>query len=223
MHGGVKRTRLIILGPPGAGKGTQAKILSNMFNIPIISTGDMLREAVIEGSENGQIADYYMKKGDLVPEDIVINIVEERLNKSDVENGFILDGFPRNLAQARALDRILEKKGTPLDVVLKVEAKTETIIKRLSLRRSCPKCGAVYHLKYKPPKKEKVCDECGSELIQRNDDKETIILYRMIVYEEQTRPILERYEKMGKIRVISGEIEIKDIQNNLKKVLSAFN
>ena len=211
--------RIVILGPPGSGKGTRAQIISKIYGIPVITTGDMLREAAAQDTESGRIADFYMKKGELVPDDIVVEVVEERLGRPDVEGGFILDGFPRNLAQARALDRILKKKGVSIDAVLKIDASTDSIIKRLSLRRSCPRCGAVYHLKYNPPRKDEVCDECGSGLIQRDDDKEDIILYRMIVYEEQTRPILERYEDMGKVRELNGEIEIDEIPREVRRVL----
>ncbi len=179
----------------------------------------MLREATARDTESGRIANYYMKKGELVPDDIVIEIMEERLKRPDVNKGFILDGFPRNIAQARALDRILEKMGATIDIVLKINAGTDAIVNRLSLRRSCPKCGAVYHLKYNPPKNDELCDECGSRLIQREDDKEDIILYRLIVYEEQTHPIIERYERMGKVREISGEIGINKIQAEVRRVL----
>lgn len=211
--------RIVILGPPGSGKGTRAQLISKIYGIPVITTGDMLREAAAQDTESGRIADFYMKKGELVPDDIVVEVVEERLGRPDVEGGFILDGFPRNLAQARALDRILKKKGVSIDAVLKIDASTDSIIKRLSLRRSCPRCGAVYHLKYNPPRKDEVCDECGSGLIQRDDDREDIILYRMIVYEEQTRPILERYENMGKVRELNGEIEIDEIPGEVRRVL----
>jgi adenylate kinase len=211
--------QIVILGPPGSGKGTRAQIISKIYGIPVITTGDMLREAAAQDTESGRIADFYMKKGELVPDDIVVEVVEERLGRPDVEEGFILDGFPRNLAQARALDRVLKRKGVSIDAVLKIDASTDSIIKRLSLRRSCPRCGAVYHLKYNPPKKDEVCDECGSGLIQRDDDREDIILYRMIVYEEQTRPILERYENMGKVRELNGEIEIDEIPGEVRRVL----
>ena len=211
--------QIVILGPPGSGKGTRAQIISKIYGIPVITTGDMLREAAAQDTESGRIADFYMKKGELVPDDIVVEVVEERLGRPDVEGGFILDGFPRNLAQARALDRVLKRKGVSIDAVLKIDASTDSIIKRLSLRRSCPRCGAVYHLKYNPPKNDEVCDECGSGLIQRDDDREDIILYRMIVYEEQTRPILERYENMGKVRELNGEIEIDEIPGEVRRVL----
>ena len=210
--------RLIILGPPGAGKGTQARIISEIYGIPLITAGDLLRDAVAKGTEKGRTAGEYIRKGDLVPDEIVNGLMEERLDEPDVEEGFILDGFPRNLEQARALDSILEKKETTIDAVLKVDAKTETIVGRLSLRRTCPRCGAVYHLLHKPPKR-RVCDECGSELVQRDDDKEAVIRHRFQVYEEQTRPILERYEGMGRVREVSGETDIDMIPDEVRRVL----
>lgn len=210
--------RLIILGPPGAGKGTQARIISEIYGIPLITAGDLLRDAVAKKTEKGRVAGEYIKKGDLVPDEIVNGLMEERLDEPDVEEGFILDGFPRNLEQARALDRILEKKETTIDAVLKVVASTDTIVGRLSLRLTCHRCGAVYHLLHKPPMKG-VCDECGSELVQRNDDREDVIRHRFQVYEEQTRPILERYEAMGKVREVSGEIDIDAIPEEATRVL----
>jgi adenylate kinase len=214
--------RLVILGPPGSGKGTRAKIIGQIFGYPVITTGAMLREAVATGTEYGKIADGYMKKGELVRDDVVISIVEERLKKPDMEAGFILDGFPRSVNQAKALDRILNKMGSILDVVMYVTAKPETILSRLSLRRSCPKCGAIYHLKDMPPKVEGVCDECDSKLVQRDDDKEEIILHRLEVYEQQTFPILERYERLGKVREISGELEIDEIPDEVERVLKGL-
>lgn len=214
--------RLVILGPPGSGKGTRAKIIGRIFKYPVITTGAMLRDAVAAGTEYGKIAEGYMKKGELVRDDIVIGIVEERLRKPDVEDGFILDGFPRSVNQAKALDRILNKMGAILDVVMYVTAKPETILSRLSLRRSCPKCGAIYHLKDILPKVEGVCDECGSKLVQRDDDKEEIILHRLEVYAQQTFPILERYERLGKVREVSGELQIDEIPGEVERVLKGL-
>ncbi len=214
--------RLVILGPPGSGKGTRAKIIGRMFGHPVITTGAILRETVAAGTEYGKIAEEYMNKGELVRDDVVIGIMEERLRKPDVEAGFVLDGFPRSVNQARALDRILNKMGAVLDVVMYVTAKPETILSRLSLRWSCPKCGAIYHLKDMPPKVEGVCDECGSKLVQRDDDKEEIILHRLEVYDQQTFPILERYERLGKVRKISGELEIDEIPGEIKRVLEGL-
>ena len=190
-----------------------------MYDLPVVTTGDMLRAAVSEGSELGKLAQGYMNRGELVRDDIVISIVEDRMSKPDVRKGFILDGFPRSVEQAEALDRILNRQGTVLDIVLYVTAKHETIIERLSLRRSCPKCGAIYHLKDMLPKREGICDECGSVLVQREDDKAEIIRNRLEVYEKQTFPILERYERVGKVRQMSGEIDIKEIPDEIRRVL----
>ena len=216
---GVLETRIAVLGPPGSGKGTRARIIGKMFDIPVITTGDMLRDAVAEGTEMGLLADGYMKRGELVRDEIVISIVEERLSKPDVGGGFVLDGFPRSLSQAEALDRILKQKGAVLDAILNVVASPDTIASRLSLRRSCPKCGAVYHLRDLPPKEDEICDECGSRLIQRDDDKVEIILHRLEVYERQTFHILERYKKAGKVKEISGELAIERIPEEVRRVL----
>jgi len=215
--------RLVILGPPGAGKGTQAKIISKIYCIPVVTTGDILREAVSRKTDNGKLADYYMKKGELVPDEIVINIIENRLNMHDVEKGFILDGFPRNISQAKALNRILAKKGVTIDAVLKVETKNNIIISRLSQRRSCPNCSAVYHLKNNPPKIKGVCNECGSKLIQRKDDEDKIIKNRLMIYEKQTSPILDLYVKTGKLKVLNGEIELERIPDQIRQVLKDLN
>jgi adenylate kinase len=215
--------RLVILGPPGAGKGTQAKIISKIYCIPVVTTGDILREAVSRKTDNGKLADYYMKKGELVPDEIVINIIENRLNMHDVEKGFILDGFPRNISQAKALNRILTKKGVTIDAVLKVETKNNIIISRLSQRRSCPNCSAVYHLKNNPPKINGVCNECGAKLIQRKDDEDKIIKNRLTIYEKQTSPILDLYIKTGKLKVLNGEIELEKIPDQIRQALKDLN
>lgn len=211
--------RIVVLGPPGSGKGTRANIIGKIYGVPVITTGDMLRDAIAKGTEMGRLAEGYMNRGELVRDDIVIAVVEERLKKPDVDGGFVLDGFPRSVKQAEALDRILDEKGAELDAVLNVTARPETIMGRLTLRRSCPKCGAIYHLKDKPPKVPGVCDECGTGLIQRDDDREEIIRHRLEVYEERTRPILKRYERMGKVRETSGEIDIEEIPGEIRRVL----
>ena len=207
------------MGPPGSGKGTRAKIIGRMYGVPVIAAGNMLREAAARGTDRGKVAKAYMNRGELVPDDIVISIMEERLNKPDTEGGFVLDGFPRSMRQAMALDRILEKQNATLDTLLYVTANPETIVGRLSLRRSCPKCGAVYHLRDMPPKKDGVCDECGSRLIQREDDTEEIIRYRFEVYERQTFPILERYQEAGKMKEISGNLDIDMIPAAIEEIL----
>jgi adenylate kinase len=190
-----------------------------MYGVPVITTGDMLREAIARGTEKGRLAEGYMKRGELVRDDIVISIVEERLSKPDVEVGFVLDGFPRSVRQAEALDRILKQKGTVLDTILNVVASPDTIVSRLSLRRSCPKCGAVYHMRDLPPRDNEICDECGSGLIQRDDDKVEIIRHRLEVYKKQTFPILERYENAGNVLEISGELDVDRIPGEVRRVL----
>lgn len=210
-----------MLGPPGSGKGTCARIISKIYGIPHITTGDLLREAVAEGTEHGRVAREYMERGELVPDEIVISIMEERLSKPDCDEGFILDGFPRNLSQAEALDHILQEKGASLTHVLNLVVGAEIIIGRLSLRRSCPRCGAVYHLKNNPPKSDEICDECGAKLVQRSDDREEIIRHRLEVYEEKTRPLLERYRKAGKVREMSGDLDINEIPEAVRQALRA--
>ncbi len=207
------------MGPPGSGKGTRAKIIGKIYSIPVITAGDMLREAVARGTDEGEVARAYMNRGELVPDDIVISLMEKRLSKLVAENGFVLDGFPRSVRQAVALDRILKKQNAALDALLYVTAKPDTIVSRLSLRRSCPKCGAVYHLKDKPPEEEGLCDECGGRLIQREDDVEEIIRHRFEVYERQTFPILERYQSADKVREISGDLAIDQIPDAIEGIL----
>ena len=207
------------MGPPGAGKGIRGRIIGKMFGIPVITAGDMLREATSNGTEEGLIAEGYMNQGDLVPDIIVIAIVEKLLSRADVSEGFVLDGFPRSMNQALALDRILKKLDVKIDYVVSVVARLETIVARLSLRRICSKCGAVYHLKDIVPKVEGVCDECGDRLIQREDDEEEIIRRRFEVYEKQTFPIIERYSTRGKLIEVSGELEIDEIPSVLEDLL----
>ena len=211
--------RMVLMGPPGSGKGTRAHIISDLYGIPVVTTGDMLREAVRDATEYGKIAKDYMDRGDLVPDKIVNGIVRERMMKPDVQDGFILDGFPRSPTQADALDQILDDLGIELTHVLFVVLSDDVIIQRLSKRRSCPVCGAVYHLESAPPKKKGVCDACGAELIQRDDDKEEVIRHRLEVYREQTEPLLERYHSRDLIVETSGELEIDELPAHLKELL----
>ena len=211
--------RMVLMGPPGSGKGTRAHIISDIYGIPVVTTGDMLREAVRDETEYGKIAGEYMSKGDLVPDKIVNGIVRERMMKPDVQNGFILDGFPRSNSQADALDQILDDLGIELSHVLFVVLSDEVIIQRLSKRRSCPKCGTVYHLESAPPKKKGICDVCGKTLIQRNDDKEDVIQHRLEVYREQTEPLLERYRGRDLIVETSGEVPMDMLPTHLKELL----
>ena len=211
--------KMVLLGPPGSGKGTRAHIISDLYGIPVVTTGDMLREAVRDETEYGKIAEGYMKKGDLVPDQIVNGIVRERLGKPDVKDGFILDGFPRSKSQADALDEIMADLDIELTHVLYVVLSDDVIVQRLSKRRSCPKCGAVYHLESAPPKKVGVCDVCGTKLIQREDDKEEVIQHRLEVYRKQTEPLLERYRNKGIVVETSGEIPMDELRNHLKELL----
>lgn len=208
-----------MLGPPGSGKGTQAHIISELYDAPVITTGDMLREAVANGTEYGRIAEGYMSRGELVPDEIVNGVVGERLGKSDLGKSFILDGFPRSTSQAEFLDSFLEEHGLKLDYVIHVTLEDETIVERLSNRRSCPSCGEVYHLVSKPPKKEGVCDKCGSELVLRDDDRPSVILNRLEVYREKTQPLLDRYRDKGLIREVPGDHPIDRLPELLRKVL----
>ena len=211
--------KIIILGPPGSGKGTRAHIISEIFDLPVITTGDMLRGAIREKNEYGLEAKTYMDLGDLVPDDIVNGIVKERMSRPDVVKGFILDGYPRSVSQADALDEILKAKGIKLTHVLSVVLSDEEIIERLSKRRSCPVCNEIYHLDSKPPKKKGVCDKCGAKLILREDDKEDVIKHRFRVYRETTQPLLERYEKQGLIVETDGEVPIEGLRDHLKELL----
>jgi len=210
---------LIFLGPPGAGKGTQAKMLVERYGIPQVSTGDILRAAVAEGTELGKKAKEYMEAGKLVPDEVVIGIIEERLKQSDCEKGFILDGFPRTVPQAEALDKVLEKMGRKIDHVLTLDVPEEELIRRLTGRRTCKKCGAMYHTIFNPPKVEGVCDKCGGELYQRPDDNEETVRSRLSVYEQQTRPLIDFYEKKGLVRKIDGRGEIKEIFEQIVRIL----
>ncbi len=209
-----------MLGPPGSGKGTCARIVSKIYGIPHIATGDLLREVTAEGTERGRVAKEYIERGELVPDDITIGVMEERLSEPDCDEGFVLDGFPRNLRQADALDRILKEKGMSLTHVMNLVVDDEVIIGRLSLRRSCPQCGAVYHLKNNPPKRDEICDECGAKLVQRSDDTEEVLRHRLEVYEEKTRPLLERYREAGLVRDMSGDLPIDEIPEAVRRVLA---
>lgn len=207
--------KLILLGPPGAGKGTQAEILSKRLGIDTISTGVMLRAAIREGTELGKMAESYINSGALVPDDVVVGIVKERLSREDCEKGFILDGFPRTTAQAEALT----ESGVDIDKVLSLEVSDETIIERLSGRRECKKCGTPYHVVYKPSACGNKCAECGGELIQRADDNEITVKNRIDVYHKQTEPIKEYYDKQGKLVVAYGKEQLEDTTAEVAKAL----
>ncbi len=197
--------KLVLLGPPGAGKGTQAAELAQNLSVPAISTGNIIRAAVKEGTPVGVIAKGYIDKGELVPDETVVSLVEERLAADDCKNGYILDGFPRTITQAE----IMALKGIEVDRVVNIELADEIIVERLSGRRVCLKCGAAYHVKFNPPAEEGVCGVCGDKLVIRDDDNEEVILNRLSVYHSQTEPLIEFYEKQGKLKSISGEGDVK--------------
>lgn len=198
--------RLILLGAPGAGKGTQAEVICNTLNIPAISTGNILREAKAKGTPLGLEAATYMDSGKLVPDELVINILKERLKEDDCQNGFILDGFPRTVPQAEALDQM----GVDIDRVVDLEVPDDKIMARLSGRRVCEKCGSSYHVLYKPTKVEGVCDRCGGKTVQRKDDAPETIKERLEVYHAQTEPLKDYYKKTGKLVVVEGQEEVAD-------------
>ncbi len=198
--------KLILLGAPGAGKGTQAEIICEKFNIPTISTGNILREAIKNGTEMGLKAKGYIDNGELVPDEVVIGIVADRLAQQDCKNGFILDGFPRTIPQAEALYRM----GIEFDCALSIEVADEKIMQRLSGRRVCSGCGASYHIDYKKPAKEGICNNCGGELVQRNDDKPETIADRLAVYHKQTEPLKDYYKAAGKLKIVEGQEEVAD-------------
>ncbi len=197
---------LILLGAPGAGKGTQAEKICAKLSIPAISTGNIIREAIKNGTQVGLEAKRYIESGDLVPDEVVIGIIKERLECDDCKNGFILDGFPRTIPQAEALNAM----GVRIDTVLEIDVKDEAVVSRLSGRRVCEKCGASYHIQYKQPKCEGVCDLCGGALIMRKDDNPETIRERLKVYHDQTEPLKGFYKELGKLKVVEGQEEVAD-------------
>ena len=211
--------RMVFLGAPGAGKGTQARLISETQGIPQISTGDILRAAVREGTPLGREAQGYMDRGALVPDSVMIGLIRDRLGCEDCANGFILDGFPRTLDQAEALDTLLGELDKPLTHVFDVEVPREELLKRLTGRRVCRNCSASFHVEFNPPKTEGVCDHCGGELYQRADDNLETVGKRLDVYGEQTRPLTEYYRKKGLLKTIDGTRPIAEIQKELTELL----
>lgn len=212
--------RLILLGAPGAGKGTQAEIISEEYNIPQISTGAILRAAVAEKTPLGQKVEAIMQSGGLVPDEDVIALVRERFGKPDCANGFILDGFPRTIPQAEALDKMLTEMGIGIDLAVSLEVDAERIVARMSGRRTCPACGATYHVLYKPSSKGEFCDKCGAVLTTRADDKEEVVRGRLAVYEEQTAPLKNYYAQQNKLRLVEGQEELADTTALMRKALA---
>jgi len=206
---------LILFGPPGAGKGTQGEIICEALKIPTISTGAMIRAAIKDGTELGKQASELIKSGALVPDEVVVGIVKDRLAQSDCANGFILDGFPRTIPQAEALDSL----GVKIDCVLSLEVADETIVERMSGRRSCPGCGATYHVKYNPSADGKTCDSCGTELTLRADDKPETVLNRLQVYHTETEPLKDYYAKKNLLKTVVGQASVDDTTALVKKAL----
>ncbi len=211
---------LVILGSPGSGKGTQAHMLARKHSLMWISTGDILRNAVAEGTELGRKAKSHMDSGELVPDELVIELIRDALETKDRKNGFILDGFPRTLKQAKALGALLDTTGDAIDSVIYLEVSKEEVVRRLSLRRSCPNCNRMYNIATDPPADVSRCDDCGHELIARSDDQEEVILNRLEVYRKQTFPILDWYESNGKVLRVDGELEPSDVFEEINRLLA---
>jgi adenylate kinase len=210
---------LILFGPPAAGKGTQAKRLVDQYKIPQISTGDILREAVKSGTPLGDQAHKFMVRGELVPDDVIIGIVEERLRKQDCVPGWLLDGFPRTLAQAHALDQMMDRMGCRLSLVVLLEVQPDVVVRRNSLRRSCTVCGRTYHLETNPPRTANLCDECRIPLIHREDDQEAVIRRRIGVYMDQTSPLVEYYREKNLLQVVDGHLPIDEVTARIRMLI----
>jgi adenylate kinase len=214
--------RILLMGPPGAGKGTQAAKIAAHFGIPHISTGDIFRAAINSGSELGKKLKQFLDSGQLVPDEVTIAVVRERLEQPDCEDGFLLDGFPRTIPQAEALDKMLEQMGKELDIVLNISVAPEIIVQRLSGRRICRNCGATYHVKFQPPRQPGVCDHCGGELYQRSDDNEETVKERLDVYTKQTAPLLDYYRERGLLYQIDGDQSIDQVWSEIERALRSI-
>jgi adenylate kinase len=218
----VSELNLILFGPPGAGKGTQAERLQADFQLPYIATGDILRENVREGTELGSKAEQYMNAGDLVPDDLIIAMVTERLQEADARDGFILDGFPRTIEQAEALDRQLSELGRRITAVLLLDVPDDEVVSRLSGRRVCVKTGHNYHVEFDPPKHDEVCDQDGSRLIQREDDKPEVIQHRLATYHGKTKPLIGYYEERGLLKRIDGTRDPTEVHDHVRAVIATL-
>lgn len=211
--------KIVLLGPPGAGKGTQAKSISNKYSIPHISTGDIFRKNISENTPLGIEAKSYMDKGQLVPDEVTINMVKDRLSQDDCKTGYLLDGFPRTVAQAEALDSFLNEKNDELDTALAIEVPNEFILERMTGRRVCPSCGASYHIKFNPPADNKHCDLCGTEVVQRKDDTESTVKERLEVYGRETEPLISYYDGKNKLSTVDGTKAINEVFRGICSIL----
>ena len=211
--------KIVMLGAPGAGKGTQAKMIAEKYTIPHISTGDIFRANIKEGTPLGLEAKSYMDQGKLVPDELTVKILLDRVAKDDCRNGYVLDGFPRTIPQANVLKEALEKQNDKIDYAINVDVPDENIVRRMSGRRACVTCGATYHIEHVPPKTEGICDKCGSELILRDDDKPETVLNRLKIYHDQTQPLIDFYSNEGILKEVDGTIDVKDVFENITKIL----
>ncbi|EFU75846.1 adenylate kinase [Lachnoanaerobaculum saburreum] len=211
--------KIIMLGAPGAGKGTQAKKVAKKYNIPHISTGDIFRANIKEGTELGKRAKEYMDKGELVPDDITIGMLLDRIHKADCKNGFVLDGFPRTIPQAKSLSEALSKLNEKIDYAINIDVPDDSIITRMSGRRACLSCGSTYHIKYSAPKKENICDNCGSELVIRDDDKPETVKKRLDVYHKQTQPLIDYYDNENILANVDGTKDMEEVFLDIVAVL----
>ena len=211
--------KIIMLGAPGAGKGTQAQMIAEKFSIPHISTGDIFRANIKNGTELGKKAKEFMDKGQLVPDELTVELLLDRVAKDDCKNGYVLDGFPRTIPQASVLKEALAKQNDKIDFAINVDVPDENIVRRMSGRRACVTCGATYHIEHVPPKKEGICDKCGSALILRDDDKPDTVLNRLKVYHDQTQPLIDFYNNEGILKEVDGTIDVKDVFESIVKIL----
>jgi adenylate kinase len=218
----VTERNLVLLGPPGAGKGTQAERLINDFDLPYYATGNILREAIANGTELGKQAKEIVDRGDLVPDDLISAVIEERLDSGEADDGFLLDGFPRTIGQAEMLEQALEKRKRTLTAALLIDAPDDEVVRRLSGRRTCVKNGHVYHVEFDPPKHEGVCDQDGSRLVQRDDDKPETIRKRLEVYHEQTEPLIDWYEERGLLRRFDGTRTPEEVNSHIRATLATL-
>lgn len=213
--------KIIMLGAPGAGKGTQAKMIAEKYSIPHISTGDIFRANIKNGTELGKKAKSYMDKGQLVPDELTLDLIMDRFKEDDCKNGYVLDGFPRTIPQAEALDAALKAEGEKVDFAIDVDVPDENIVKRMGGRRACVNCGATYHVVYSPTKVEGKCDKCGEDLIVRDDDKPETVLSRLEVYHNQTQPLIDYYNAQGILKSVDGTVDMKDVFNAIVDILGA--